>query len=289
MDVLRATRVRPKWEVGAGVTYDAQEQSRHGGAPIEHFKFSQGATTWRWTSADVADSIADPSTSHEYSPTYISRGAQDFSQESSSGNLEVRVARDNPIAVLFRAYVPPTPVELTIYRRHRADAERIIAWVGKVVSVVFEEADAVLTCAPISQVFKRLIPILTYQPQCPLALYGVACGVNKDDFKDECTLSDVDGVTLTSADFDAQPDGWFTNGWVERANGERRFVVNHVGAVITVVAPFSADLAAAEVVDAYAGCDRSEATCAAKFGNLDNHLGFARIPTKNPHGGGAIY
>jgi hypothetical protein len=35
-----------------------------------------------------------------------------------------------------------------------------------------------------------------------------------------------------------------------------------------------------------AGCDRTRATCVAKFNNLANFMGFPYIPTKNPYSSG---
>lgn len=271
------------------MSYDTEEKSRYSGAPVEFFKFTYGATTLRQTSGDAAASIADPSTSHEYMPAAISRTEMDHSSEDSAGDIRVTVELDHAVAVLFRDYLPTTPVALTIYRRHRGDSEVVVEFIGTVTSVAADETHAVLTCAPISQLFKRQLPALPFQRPCPYALYGAGCTVDKTGFKDTATLSFVDGVTIKSTTFDARADGWYENGWVERANGQRRMVVKHFGDSLTLVAPFSTDLVAGASVDAYAGCDRTEATCATKFNNLVNHLGFARIPNKNPHGGVSIY
>lgn len=166
--------------------------------------------------------------------------------------------------------------------------EVIIEFVGEITGWSFEGSQVALTCAPISQGLGRLIPMLRYQSQCNWALFSPGCTLDPDDFKVTATLDTVDGVTLTDTTFAGKPDGWFTNGWVQRSNGERRFIVNHAGDTLTLMNRFPTDLVAGETVDAFAGCQRTEAECATKFNNLANHLGFARIPSRNPHGGGSI-
>ena len=54
---------------------------------------------------------------------------------------------------------------------------------------------------------------------------------------------------------------------------------------ITLMNPFSSSLAPGEVVNAYPGCQRSEAICVSKYDNILNHMGWARIPTRNPFSG----
>jgi uncharacterized phage protein (TIGR02218 family) len=269
------------------VSFEAQETHPYAGAPIEFFKFSLGSTVWRYTSSDETVSIADPTTVHSYSPAAISRDQADFSQEDSGENVEVRVPLDNPVAALFVAYTPVAPVALTIYAKHRSDAEIVTAFIGEVLSISFEGAVAKLTCAPVKQALRRVVPSDVYQSRCNHVLFSAACGLDRAAWKDTAALTTVTGVTLSSATFDARADGFYRNGWVERTNGERRFIVEHVGAALTLMNAFPADLIAGETVIAYAGCDRTEAACTA-FANLVNHLGFPRIPTRNPFAGGIV-
>lgn len=253
------------------------------GAPVECYKFVQGSNTYRWTSADVSVTLTDGT----FTPTTIQRDALDFSQEDTAQNLSIHVPKDNAIATLGRAYNPPTAVTVTIYRKHRDDPEEIILFVGKVMSWQLKGPEAELICAPISEVFRRRVPSIVYQGPCNWTLYGVGCGIAKASFKTSGFVSAVAGTTIRASAFSSHPDGWFTNGWAELASGERRFIVAHVGDQITVQPAFTG-LAAGTAIDAYAGCDRTEATCAAKFNNLVNHLGFPRIPTRNPFDGSLV-
>ncbi len=65
-------------------------------------------------------------------------------------------------------------------------------------------------------------------------------------------------------------------------SGQRRFIVEKVGQDVTLMSPFIG-LTVGQTVKAYAGCDGTETVCAQRFANLDKHLGFARVPYRNPH------
>ena len=265
------------------MTFDAKETSRHEGSPVELYRWTQGSTVWLNTSADTEQTDG----SEIYEPTVISRNEIRQSQEDHSGNIEVRVPRDHPVAALFIPYVPTTPVGLRILRQHRLDIDEefVVGFVGKVLSAKYdsEESQWMLTCAPVSEAFRRTIPIVLYQPQCNLALYSDACGVDKLAFKVTATVTAIDGFTITSATFAGFADGYFNNGWAQRQSdpNDIRWVVDHAGNVLTLMNPFS-DLSVSDSVEVFPGCQRTEADCHNKFANLPNHLGFSRIPTKNP-------
>lgn len=263
------------------MSYDSRESSGAGGEPFECYRFAQGARLWLFTSAD-REMVIPAGT---FQPEVISRGEQDHSQEEIAGDLEIHLARTNPVVARFIPFIPSSATNVTVYRGHRgeeANAQPI--FIGTARQARFEGSEAILVCAPISQAFVRAFPSLLYQTTCPWALYGTGCGVDKSAFRDDILVTTVSGFDVVSNDFLLHPTGWYTNGWLERADGERRFIVDHVGDTVTLMSPFQ-DLLSLETLGAFAGCDRTEATCAAKFANLDRHLGFARIPKRNPHTG----
>jgi uncharacterized phage protein (TIGR02218 family) len=259
------------------MSYDSLEKSVYSGAPVELYRFTQGPKSWRYTSADSEQTYQG----YAYRPEAISRGELDQSQEEQAGSLEVTLPRDNEVASLFIPYLPVEPIGVTLFRFHRGDSEVVTIFVGKVASVAFIGSEARLVCQPVSEVLRRQIPSYMYQYQCNHALYSTACGINKASYKVQAIVSAVSGDTVTATAFGTKSSGWFNNGWLQRSNGEVRFVIGHSGNTVTLMNPFSG-LKAGESVDAYAGCDRTESVCASKFGNLVNHAGFSRIPTKNP-------
>lgn len=264
------------------MTYDAKEKALYGGEPVECYRFAISSNVWRFTSSDVVASIIEDGASQNYTPAAIRRDGFEHSDEETGGSIRLRMPRDNEVALLFVAYTPSDPVAVTIYSYHRDDTGVAITFVGKLVAAEFTEEEAILTAVPTRAVLNRRLPRLSFQGQCNWPLYSPPCGVNKNAFKTDGILSNVTGAVIEATNWGALVDGYFTNGFVQRANGERRFILSHVDTALTLMAPFFG-LVLGETLTAFAGCDRTEATCSSKFSNLERHLGFPRIPQRNPH------
>lgn len=269
------------------MSYEALELSIHGGAPVECYAWdSVGGTIIRDTSADEPITLSGVGAG-VYQTTYIERGPLRESVEDDSGSVEVKVHPSHPAAAAFVGYPPAVPIELTIYRKHRDDAEVIVMPVGRVARCTFDRSDkggmvATLLVVPGGPRFVRNLPLLSYQSPCNWVLYGPGCRLDKEDFRISGTAAFVAGVHISATAFASRPDGWFRSGWAETAAGERRAIVAHVADALTLVAPFD-DLDVGDAIHAYAGCDRTETTCATHFNNLVNHLGFPDIPTRDPY------
>lgn len=263
------------------MSYDSRETSARAGDPFECYHFHQGASAWLYTSADTTISIP----AGMFVPATVSRGQQEHSREAESGNVEVRLGRTDPVAALFIPYIPATPLLLTIWRGHRDDEALSIAiFIGRVTGCRFAGAEAILRCESNVARLRAPAPAVPFQLTCPWDLYGPGCGVSKTSFQDTCVVGAVSGSVVSSTDFGARADGWYTTGWLERSNGERRFIVNHVGNDVTLMSPF-AGLATSESISAFAGCDRLRGTCDTKFSNLSRFGGFPWTPIRNPHDG----
>ena len=258
------------------MTYASRETSVATGAPVELYRFTCGGQTFAWTSGDVAQ-VALGLT---FTPAAIARGEIDTSDEDLQGSLEVSVPRTSPVAQLFIADLPPSPVMLEVYRLHRGDAELVLFWAGEIGSAEFAGSDVRLAGIPVGRVLRRPVPPHTFQGQCNCALYGAGCGLDRNAHRTIATVTGVSGFTISATELDAQPDGYFRAGWVETAAGEKHWVTAHAGAVLTLLTPFRA-LAIGETVYAFRGCDRTVDACKG-FSNLHRHLGFPFVPTKNP-------
>lgn len=263
--------------------YATFEESPFLGDPIEAFEFTMGASVFRYTSSDASVSILGQT----YTPEVIVRTATEFSQEDTAGNVSISVPKGNAVAQMFVAFLPPEPVSITIYRKHRADPEVIVLFIGKVVSINFEGPEATMVCAPVRSLLNKKVPSVVFQSQCNWNLYGTGCGVLKASFKDSGVVGVISGVTVVATVFGTRPDGWFNNGWMELASTDRRFIVRHIGNTVELMNKF-VTLTVGQAFDAYPGCDRTEAVCASKFNNLPRHLGFPRIPTRNPYDGSLV-
>lgn len=101
----------------------------------------------------------------------------------------------------------------------------------------------------------------------------------------ETTLTAVDGVQVTSADFADSPLS-LAGGWLQwtRTDGfiERRSINAHAGDTITLLYG-AADLAVGLAVIAIPGCEQTWNACAARFPDPENHYGGAIYkPIKDP-------
>lgn len=277
------------------MSYKIEETSQYNAQPVELYKFVHGLESFCFTSGDT-DFVYRGDT---YVADAVSRSQIDQSQEDHAGSLEITVPRESAIAALFVAYLPTTPVSVTVYRLHRgSSADVVTAFQGRVNSATFNENECRLFCAARSEVLARTIPIAVYQPQCNHVLYSqsksydleggqraqtVGCGVSKDAFRVVVSVSYADGQTLVAAGFGTKPDGWFTYGYVERASdGDVRWITSHTGGSVQLSYPFR-DLAPGEALNAYPGCNGTEDTCRGKFGNVASFGGFTRMPSKNPY------
>ena len=266
------------------MSFDTRERSQYAGEPVECYRFSRPGELWMLTSADRPITLP----SGTYVPAPVTRGAIKQSQEDQTGTLEITLPQEHELSQLFLAETPTERTAVIVYAAHRGDeSDPAAIFVGNVASARFEPPSATLVCVPIMAAFRRTVPLLRFQRTCNWPLYGPGCGVDAAAFRDAATVSAVSGADIVAAAFALRPDGWYTNGWIENDAGERRFIVGHVGNTVTLMVPFRS-LTPGTVLHAFAGCDRTEATCASKFDNLVNHFGFARIPTRNPHTGAIV-
>ncbi len=263
------------------MTYDAREKSRYLGQPIEGYRFAQGSNLWFYTSADRAITLP----AGVFAPEAITRSELDFSQEDTGETIELTLPRANPVPALFIGDLPSTPVWVTIYRAHRGEESLAVTiFSGKVVRARFEESEAVLTGASLTAMLARTVPILAMQTACNHVLYSTACGADPGACRDLVSVTSVSGATVISNGFALRPNQWYRGGRLETASGETRFIVNHVGSTVTLISPLPG-LSSLDQVRAFWGCDHLEATCRTKFNNLVNHLGWSRLPGRNPFTG----
>ena len=271
------------------MTYQSNDLSTDSGAPIELYEFTVPGSSlaWRLTNAPAAEG--------DYLPAPISHG--DISQ--SAGNVgattSIEVADQNPVAVAMLAGLSSRPVQVVIREKHRGDtdSEEQQVFVGLVTGVSFAGAKATLTCGSrYALVSKRRVPWLTFQAGCNWEWGGVGCGVNRNTYRVTLSLTSASQSerTLTASAAASQDDGYYSGGWVERAStGETRFVEEHAGDQLLLALPWAELSATAEDYYLFPGCQKTEAYCASAFSNLDNYLGWPRLPSINPFNRSAYY
>lgn len=129
----------------------------------------------------------------------------------------------------------------------------------------------------------------TYQSTCDAAVGDGRCKVNLElsTFKGTGTVGSLSDVrTFTAPGIEGFAAGWFEAGlltWTSGANAGRvAEVAIHTlsggTATLTMLDVPIRDIAPGDGFTVKAGCDKSTATCAAKFSNTENFRGFPTIP-----------
>ena len=269
------------------MTYTAKEQSEIEGSPAELYEFKLGGAVFRFTSQATAVSFGG----FQYEPAAIKRNNPKLSDERAGVQLLITVPSSFTIAQEYIAIVPTSRMTLTIFRQHRTDTptpETVNFWKGFVTNVKFKDQIAELICEPIQALFAREIPRQDYSALCNHVLYDSGCRVVRASFSDVVTVDAVstsgDVLTLGSLSAARPADtAFFTGGFVERSNGDKRLILEYTFATdqVRILLPFE-NLVIGESVTARAGCAHDVDTCVTKFNIVINYGGFPWSPLTNP-------
>lgn len=263
------------------MSFDPYQNSEYSGGPLLLFRFYAGSRTWLYTNQRVAV----PRGSDSYEPLAIAMSDTEQSAQESPKGVEITLPTSSLLAQEFKPFLPPQPIEVDVYVRHRddPDGEYRTVFIGECGSCTFNnDGNATITCYPFDHKLDRTIPWPVYSATDNWAVYSPGSGVDRELFKTQGTVNAITADTVSAAAFGTKPDNWFSMGYVVRdATGEHRWVLTHTGATLTLVAPFIG-LEAGESLTAYAGYDGLESTCATKFNNLARFAGFPDGPDKNP-------
>jgi hypothetical protein len=252
--------------------------------PIYLYKFVNGELQYFYTNVGSPQAF-DGDTYAPADP--ISHTAPSITQDITKANVDVSVAFDNPVVLPYGPFPPPVETQLFIYKFYAGVTDPELCWQGRVLRPVFEGSIARLLCdTTLSGLNTEGLPE-THQNLCNACLYDGRCPVQALNFRQPITADDINGndVTVTGI---TQIDGWFKGGTFAAPNGDWRFIVAHVGDVITLDNPFPLEsLAEGDAADLYAGCDRLYQTCISKFGaetgDGDAFVGNPIVPKVNPH------
>ena len=122
-----------------------------------------------------------------------------------------------------------------------------------------------------------------YAPDCAADLGDSKCGVDLTALEESGSVTSVTSDTTFNASL-TQATGWFDGGelsWTSGANDGQTVSVRRWDADAGKLNLFLPSLYAVEVGDAFTispGCDKTFATCKAKFDNAINFRGFPHVP-----------
>lgn len=271
--------------------------NRFGNKRIPLFRFQIQDEVWRFAQAD-RDIEAGGFT---WSAAQIERDAIRRNNERAQQNLKIRLAylRDPnaPLALipvtqeigdLWHPYAPSSPVLVTCLSTDGAGSTPVFEWGGVVGQPRYNDVELELTCTPGNLRMQARNQGMKFQRACPKVVYSTGvrgCNLDPADFEIAATLTDVDGLTLTAAEFATAPNsllqGWFR--WI-RSNGrvESRPIVYHSGATIRLLYG-GHELADGLEATVRPNCEGNWDACAARRADPQNHYGGAMYePIKNP-------
>lgn len=260
--------------------------------PTELYKFvvtHNGATTTHYhTSGDASVAYNN----QMWAPKKIGRSSIGMSAGVEQDTVTLTVAKDHPVAVLYRSSPPDRSVAVTILQKDGSSYTE--EFVGSVLKVRHERGTARVICSDSRGMGSRTIPSGRYSRSCRFALYGNRCGVDPAGFTHSGDIVALDpGTQLVRVYLSTQLDeDWLQGGRLE-LDGERRVILeNGQGSSVSgglyshdiTVDRWLPSLDVGDTVDLVAGCDQTHQTCASKFSNLFNFGGFAMAPERNPFG-----
>lgn len=152
---------------------------------------------------------------------------------------------------------------------------------GSVSDVKPSRTEILLTVSSDLQLLNIPMPRNVYAPACSHNLYDAGCGASKAAFG--AASSCAAGTTaLQIVCALAQAASYFDTGTITFTGGQNagatRTVKSYVPGVISLSLPLPYAPAVGDTFTAYAGCDKTQATCAAKFNRLSSFRGFPYIP-----------
>ncbi|WP_051299232.1 phage BR0599 family protein [Marinobacterium litorale] len=256
-------------------------------AALYEFRYTDDeADTIRFTSADHDVAVGG----YTYTSVPITRDKISDDGNPDDGNaLNIEITGINPLGDLFRVQPPEKLVTVKIRETELDDPDQqvIATWSGRVVTVGWEWPWMTAACERISTSLKATGCRARYQRQCRHVHYGTGCGLSRASYEVADTVTALSNRTLltlpAAAGFD---DGYFAGGILE-LDGIMRLIINHTGDHVTINRQLL-DLAVGSAVKIFPGCDRSAATCDAKYSNIDNYGGFDFIPPKGPFEGSSL-
>lgn len=160
----------------------------------------------------------------------------------------------------------------------------LVVWTkGQVNHAFAGRFSAQITVNDLTENLNVSMPRNIIQPGCLHMLFDSGCTLSKASFTSTGAVSGTPGAlsfntTLTQADkyFDLGVLT-FTSG----ANNGQKYVVRsylHASGAITLLQPTSVTASAGDTFSIVPGCDKSQATCSAKFSNLAHFRGYPYVP-----------
>ena len=253
------------------MAYSTYELSTHAGKAIFLYRFVTPTGDYYFTNQPASITATINAIAYSFTPVYIHHSEPKLSGDSHAGTIELTIGKANPLANMHKAYPPQGDTWVTIFRKHKDDAEVIQFWLGKVIRLNWNnDTEVIIDAEPVTATLRNEGLTDTFQSPCNFFLYDGRCPVKAANWTKSVTVSAIADNVYTVTGI-TEIDGWFTAGVMEADNGDKRFILLHntvSGAKkLTLNQAFpSTTVAVGDSVVLYAGCDRLYSTCVNKFG-----------------------
>lgn len=161
-------------------------------------------------------------------------------------------------------------------------AGTLVLFSGRVAESSFSRTEARVTVKSDLELLNIKMPRNLYQPACVHTLFDSGCGLSKSGHA-------VTGIVLNSSTAlvvncnHGQAAGYFDRGVVSFTGGANagvtRNVKSYTPGVLSLNYPLPHVPVYGDTISVYPGCDKKQATCSGKFGNVASFRGFPYIPT----------
>lgn len=272
------------------MTFTVYETSRRKGQPVNLFLFVHG----EGSDSYLAYTNAEQSITYDakvYQPIAIDRGNINSSGNLDKSTLVLRMQRDVEIATMFKIWPPSRVVSLIIREGHIGDpdAEFLVVWSGKVLSIAREGDESVVSGEPVSSSLRRPGLRRHYQIGCPHALYLPPCNANEAAATTTAVVEAISGNTVTL------PTGWNPQASAKYLGGKVKWTTAEGDVEVRKILKITSDrvlqvsgilrgLTVGMTASVILGCAHNQDDCLNLHNNIHNYGGCDWIPTKNPFG-----
>jgi uncharacterized phage protein (TIGR02218 family) len=214
-----------------------------------------------------------------YTPAPIKRG--DIGTDASFSAPGVTITA--PVLESFVHYIasqPRSPVKVTIYRVIEMDTGSFVTlFKGRIKTVAIQDRIVSALCEGGSHILTSRFPDTLFQSGCNHAVFDEGCGLSKEAWGEQGTVTAVSGASVFSPLF-AGNAGFYAGGILTFGDSASQ-ITGHPDGHVTLHTPV-AGLSAGSAITVYPGCDGTPATCKTRYNNFDHFLGFTCIPSSNP-------
>jgi uncharacterized phage protein (TIGR02218 family) len=260
------------------------------------YEFIWGNNHYRYTNADriVTWGLDENDEPANWLPIGIKDNGHTHGVERQ--DFVIELPRSVPVIDLFRTTPPSLPIAIICRRYHKddPDQEATVYWTGTIGNVRGRDAiRAEIIGLSVTDTMRRTGARLSWQRQCPHALYDEGCRVNREMFKTTTTILALSGTSLTVASTGAFNPSLYSGGfleWTATAEGtiDRRAIERADGPILHLLGTTDR-LVVGQAVSLFLGCDLAPTTCGSIFNNLPNHGGFLMLADKSPFDGNPVF